>query len=859
MKKKFLTGLSLLLLICTLLPMLAACSCNGDGPDNPDNNKGTISNEDTPLALASEALDGVFNPFYYTSGADGSVIGLTQIGMLTTDKDGNLSCGKDTDSVVLAYTYFTKGSLADYERTGSYDNYYTEYNFAIKNGIKYSNGSDLTIKDVLFNLYVLLDPIYTGSSTLYSVNIRGLNAYRAQSADENQQKQMDQYFNNEAAARISEIVDWCNDDSSKREDITERMQAVISKAEEFFRSELETDWASASSTSLDSYAKYGFTEAWQLFLYNEGLITVKSEKDPDTKEIKYTTDYFGYDKADVDHSKEAMIETVYKANMEVSTLSAYKTKLKAVVAGGWATASKLKEHFKSVAISEYFSDPAKKGVPNITGITTYRASQIPGEDGKVVDLGEECDVLKIIVDGVDPKAIYNFSFTVAPMSYYSTEEQINAFSVENNNFGVKFSDDKFFNQLQTKQVPVGAGPYKASNANTSCEAESAIPSKNEFFANNVVYYERNNNFYTVFGSDKSKNAKIKKVRYKVISTDQMFDAVTGAVPEVYYSEPQATSTNINKLKNAANTDYDLANNLGYGYIGINAGKIKDINIRRAIMYCMDIGLCLDYYGGSEFASILYRSMSENSWAYPKGCMPYYGDKSYDGCEYDSQGNLIKVGKFNEELAKESAFAAAKKAGYNLDTASGKLKNANGETLTYTFTIAGDSNDHPAYQTMQKAANLLNDIGFDVTVTKDAYALSKLASGGLQVWAAAWSSTIDPDMYQVYHKKSSATSIKNWGFPYIEEEGTAEEKKMLDDLAYLIEDARSTVDQEYRKEKYSEALDLVMSMAVELATYQRKNLFIWNSAVIDSDTLCEATAYQSPLSKIWEVSLKETKK
>ena len=83
--------------------------------------------------------------------------------------------------------------------------------------------------------------------------------------------------------------------------------------------------------------------------------------------------------------------------------------------------------------------------------------------------------------------------------------------------------------------------------------------------------------------------------------------------------------------------------------------------------------------------------------------------------------------------------------------------------------------------------------------------------------------------------------------------------MLDDLAYLIEDARSTVDQEYRKEKYSEALDLVMSMAVELATYQRKNLFIWNSAVIDSDTLCEATAYQSPLSKIWEVSLKETKK
>ena len=77
------------------------------------------------------------------------------------------------------------------------------------------------------------------------------------------------------------------------------------------------------------------------------------------------------------------------------------------------------------------------------------------------------------------------------------------------------------------------------------------------------------------------------------------------------------------------------------------------------------------------------------------------------------------------------------------------------------------------------------------------------------------------------------------------------------MALLIEDARATMDQNERKGYYAEALDLVMELAVELATYQRKNLFIWNSAVIDSSTLCEATAYQSPLSKIWEVSLAES--
>ena len=109
------------------------------------------------------------------------------------------------------------------------------------------------------------------------------------------------------------------------------------------------------------------------------------------------------------------------------------------------------------------------------------------------------------------------------------------------------------------------------------------------------------------------------------------------------------------------------------------------------------------------------------------------------------------------------------------------------------------------------------------------------------------------MYQVYHKHSAATAIRNWGFPYIMEEGTDEENELLDELAALIEDGRATINQEDRKEIYSQALDIVMELAVECATYQRKNLFVWNSKVIDTGTVCDATAYQSPLSKIWQVS------
>ena len=58
------------------------------------------------------------------------------------------------------------------------------------------------------------------------------------------------------------------------------------------------------------------------------------------------------------------------------------------------------------------------------------------------------------------------------------------------------------------------------------------------------------------------------------------------------------------------------------------------------------------------------------------------------------------------------------------------------------------------------ADDLNKIGFDITVKNDRNALIKLATGKLEVWAAAWTTGIDPDLYQIYHKDSKATSTKN---------------------------------------------------------------------------------------------------
>ena len=59
------------------------------------NKNQTVSNEDTAFVVSSEALDGVFNPFFYTTGPDGTIVGQTQIGMLSTDKEGKIVYGQD--------------------------------------------------------------------------------------------------------------------------------------------------------------------------------------------------------------------------------------------------------------------------------------------------------------------------------------------------------------------------------------------------------------------------------------------------------------------------------------------------------------------------------------------------------------------------------------------------------------------------------------------------------------------------------------------------------------------------------------------------------------------------------------------
>lgn len=840
-----------------------------------DPKKESYDPETRAFTMSISTPDGVFNPYFSSSAYDSQIVGLTQIGMLNTDKKGNIVCGEDEPTVVKAYTVKEDGD-------------YTNYEFLIKNGIKFSDGKPLTINDVLFNLYVYLDPAYTGSSTIYSTDIVGLKSYRQQQPQPGDETEFERSFADAAKKRINDLVSYVKfyGHSSPDDKGTEPAESALPQLQKDFQTvadkfleELTSDWNAIDMTSYKE--NNDFTDKWQVFLLNDGgysdLLRKESEgsnkiyKDKDGNfKLDATASQKIYDedlKEEVEKltktgmNKEAAeqqvcIKSVFEAffpknsdgkcDVSKTTASQFES-----VVTNWGTAGTISDLFAAEAKSEHFAS-SDKIVPSISGITTKKVTSFDGVSASDMN-GEEYDVLCIKINGVDPKAIYNFSFTVSPMHYYSTNggyinkkgeahKYIDEFDGKTN-FGLEFGDSDFMNTVinapEKVGLPLGAGSYMASNETGDQKTVSA----DTFFDKNMVYYERNPYFETV-GKNLS-NAKIKYLKYKVVETDQIIGALING--DIDFGEPNATQENKTALQKAGLQSVQTMTS-GYGYVGINPRFVPNINVRRAIMKSFDTSIIVNNYYKGGLASIITRPMSKASWAYPEDATVYVDEEKGLDYRYDSTGAEI------EALVKDAGYTKNGEGVYEKTIPGFGI-----DTLNYKFTIAGGSTDHPAYSMFLSAMKLLNEHGFAVQVVTSQTALSDLSTGKLAVWAAAWSSTVDPDMYQVYHKDSKASSTNNWGYSYIK--GTLRtsvyqtEWQLVQDLSDLIDQGRETTKQDERTEIYAQALDKIMELAVEFPTYQRNDLAAFRGEILKRDSMTkesDLTPYNGLLSRIWEV-------
>ena len=285
----------------------------------------------------------------------------------------------------------------------------------------------------------------------------------------------------------------------------------------------------------------------------------------------------------------------------------------------------------------------------------------------------------------------------------------------------------------------------------------------------------------------------------------------------------------------------MVDNLGYGYIGINASTVMvgddpasdaSKNLRKAFatIFAVHRDVAIDSYYG-EGASVINYPISNTSWAAPQPTDDDYKLAYSD----DVNGDPI----YTADMALEDKIAAAEAAALGfLETAGftvadGVVTEApEGAKLEYEVIVPGDgTGDHPAFAILTSAEASLAKIGMTLKINDPADSnilWDALDAGTQEMWTAAWGSTIDPDMYQVYHSNN---------VPGVEGSTESNHYHVQDaDLDQLIMDARLSDDQNYRKAVYKQCLDILLDWAVEIPTYQRLNVIIFSTERINLDTL-----------------------
>lgn len=739
--KKF---LALFLAVVMCLGLLAGCKGNDDVVDNnsqkPDETQGTVENN-TPLVASVSGFEGKFSPFFASNADDVDVTDLTQMYLMGSDRVGNpvLNGIQGETRAYNGTDYFYDG-IADIKVTENADGTVT-YDFTMRDDIVFSDGEPATIDDVIFSTYVLIDPTYDGSSTLYSQPIVGMEEYRSG---------MDSRLNLILAAGPDGYTetDWYT-----QEQYDTLWAAFNAGGEKFAQSIVDYVLAEYG----EDYGAVDFNSASNLWGF---------DAQDATEMWGQIVDAYGYDISDDG------------INAEIATTS-ISDFIAAEVGDTW---------------SDYQAGVSTgNSAPNVSGIE------------KTGDY-----TMRITASKVDATMIYQMSLLVAPLHYYGDKS---LYDYDNNKFGFTKGD---LSGIKAKtSAPMGAGPYKLTN-----------------YANGVVYMEANPLYY------KGEPAQ-KYLNFQQINQADSVSAMVAGTADI--TAPSFNDNTKNEVR-AANSNGELVGDAittnlidyrGYGYVGCNPNLVKvgddpysdaSKNLRKAIMTMLSVyrdeGID-SYYG--ETASIINYPISNTSWAAPQ----VTDDGYHVAYSVDVNGNDIyadgATGEARYDAALQAALGFFEAAGYTVTD--GKLTAAPaGAKLTYQVEIGADgTGDHPTFLVLKNASEKLATIGFTLNV-KDWAQPSDLyntyQTGVAEFWCAAWQSTADPDMFQLYHSKGSTN------YYHI----------LSDELDELIMEGRASTDNAYRKGIYQAAMEIIMDYAVELPVYQRSECTLFSTKRVDLTTI-----------------------
>ena len=718
-----------------------AASSTASGATSESTSTATAEASDTAasdgtLVLAETGFEGKFSPFFAASAADQDVIDLTQLGLLGADRKGEMILngieGETREYNGTDYTYY---GTTDCVVTENDDGTVT-YALNMRDDLKFSDGKPVTIDDVIFSIYVYLDPTYDGSTTMYSTPIVGLEDYR------------------NSMSTLSKLIAEAGEDNTDNTNFTAEQQKAFWDA--------VNDGGVAFAQEIVDY----MTE-------NGGATDVTS-----------AAAGWGFDLPDGATAKDFFMAIGEQYDWNFSAMEAES-------AGS--------------ALSDLI--PADVYAYSTTGVTV--GNDVPNVAG-IVKTGDYS--MTITTSELSTTMIYQLQIPIAPLHYYGDES---LYDYDNNSFGFHKGD---LSGVRAKTgAPLGGGMFTFSK-----------------YSDGVVYLDANPDYFD--GAPKIAHVNMKETQ----EADKITGVQAGTIDISDPSYSLEVASQIADINGAEGEDGPvittrLKDFRGYGYIALSAKNVNvggdpsseaSKDLRKAIMTVIaayrDEGIN-SYYG--DTATVINYPISNTSWAAPS-----VTDDGYKiAYSTDVDGNDIYTSDMSSEDKYQAALQAAlgyfEAAGYTVENGQVTAAPA-GAKMEYQINIGASGNgDHPSFQTLTNAAAALKTIGFTLTVNDMANASDLYASyqsGAAEGWVAAWQSTNDPDMYQLYHSKGS-TNYYDISDP---------------DLDELIMAARQTTDQEARKAMYKEAMEIILDWGVELPVYQRSEATIFSTERVNIDTIAK---------------------
>ncbi len=741
------------------------------------------------LVVAYNPFSSKFSPFFATTSYDQDVQGMTQVGLLSSDREGNVILkGKTGETVAYNGTDYTYYGLSDCTVTENPDGTVV-YDFDLRTDVKFSDGKPLTADDVIFSMYAFSDPAYDGSSTFYTLPIKGMEAYRSGMAvlgtlirnaylADGEYVATDVYteadYNTYVAAYEAATLKFA-------QDIVDTVNGAYGA--------LAPDYVGAAAEDLNAAQKVAFGMlGWGFGEISKDFAT------------------FTYTGSNGEVTVELATGTLTAADYWDAMYTAYEGDL------------------DSLSTTEAAGDGLFTLISNNLGnqVDKYSKAVKTGESADFIEGIEKTGEfsVRITLTEVSAKAIYQLPIAVTPLHYYGDATK---YDYANNKFGFDKGD---LSTLRAKTtVPMGAGAYKFVS-----------------FESGIVTFVKNENYFLG-------NPKIEYILFKETQTSDMMAALLAGNVDI--AESQFGDADITAIKEQNGND-DLNGPVittiatdfnGYGYLGMSAyrmnvggelGSEQSKNLRRAfatVLAAYREASVLAYYG--ERASVINYPISNTSWAAPKA-----NDEGYEiAFSTDVNGDPIYTAGMKDEEKPAAALAAAvdflKAAGYTYDEASKKFTAApDGASLEYECLIPGDGKaDHPSYAMVSSAAEALKTIGINLIVTdlSDSTLLwDGLDAKTVDMWVAAWGAATDPDMYQVYHSANVVGLEGSTGSNHYSIQDATLDAKILEAL--------TRTDKTWRKGVYKECLDIIADWAVEVPVYQRKEAMIYSTARVAIDTL-----------------------